>query len=133
MKLEEYVSDILTQNKHPASFPDHLDIPKELVKYCWSLYESGEKAGRERGVNLHLRNGKLVIDSNVVEGTPTGITIDNATASDNFGDLHCHPSASIGHVNGYAAFSAEDWLAIEKNTAKLVFIVFFGYVTLFFD
>src|ERR1700736_2832002 len=101
MKLEEYVSDILGQNKHPTSFPDHLDIPKALVDYCWNLYQSGEKVGREQGVNLYLKNGKLVIGSELFDGTPTGITITNDTTNDNFGDLHCHPSASIGHVQGY--------------------------------
>ena len=59
----------------------------------------------ERGVNLYLPDGKLKIDDNIFEGTATGINVDSDATNDNFGDLHCHPSNSIGHVNGYAAHS----------------------------
>ena len=126
MKLEQYVSDILTNNAHLAGFPAYLDMPRSLVKYCWGLYQSGEKAGQEQGVRLYLRSGKVEIDTaNPFKGTASGITINtDLTTNENFGDLHCHPSNSIGHVNGYAAHSGEDFLAMEKNTTKPVFIGF---------
>jgi hypothetical protein len=125
MELETYVSEILNKGLHATSFPADLDIPRTLVDYCWELYQDGEKIGKERGVNLFLdTHGKLDIDTNVFQGTPTGITITSATTNDNFGDLHCHPSNSVGHVNGYAAHSGEDFLAIRNNTAKPVFIRF---------
>jgi hypothetical protein len=76
MKLEEYVSLVLDQNKHPTSFPVDLDMPKALVDYCWSLYQEGERRGMERGVNLYLHDGKLKIGDSVFEGTATGINID---------------------------------------------------------
>ena len=59
----------------------------------------------ERGVNLYLPDGKLKIDDNIFERTATGINVDSDATNDDFGDLHCHPSNSIGHVNGYAAHS----------------------------
>ena len=124
MDLEKYVLEVLNQNKHPTSFPVDLDIPKVLVDYCWKLYQEGEKVGKERGVNLYLKKGKLEIGADVFEGTATGINIDSDATNDNFGDLHCHPSNSIGHVNGYAAHSPEDFLAFRNNTAKPVFIRF---------
>jgi hypothetical protein len=124
MDLEKYVSEILNSGLHPTSFPADLDIPKPLVDYCWKLYQEGEKAGKERGVNLYLKKGKLDIGADVFEGTATGINIDSDASNDNFGDLHCHPSNSIGHVNGYAAHSPEDFLAFRNNTAKPVFIRF---------
>lgn len=124
MKLEEYVSEILTQNRYRAGFPTELDIPKVLVDYCWGLYRDGERIGKEQGVNLYLRHDKLEIDTTVFQGTASGIDIQNDTTNDNFGDLHCHPSNSIGHVDGYAAHSGEDFMAIRNNTAKPVFIRF---------
>jgi hypothetical protein len=124
MKLEQYVSDILTHNAFPTGFPADLDISKTLVDYCWNLYLTGEKIGKERGVNLYLKQGKLQIGTDVFEGTATGIDIRSDSGNDNFGDLHCHPSSSIGHVNGYAAHSPEDFLAFEFNTGKPVFIRF---------
>ena len=124
MRVEQYVSDILTTGGHPTSFPTDLDIPKELVDYCWKLSAEGEKGGRERGVNLYLKQGKLDIGAKVFEGTATGININSDATNDNFGDLHCHPSSSIGHVDGYAAHSPEDFLALRNNTAKPVFIRF---------
>jgi hypothetical protein len=78
----------------------------------------------ERGVNLYLPDGKLKIGDNIFEGAATGINIDSDATNDNFGDLHCHPSNSIGHVNGYAAHSPEDFLAFRNNTHKPVFIRF---------
>jgi hypothetical protein len=124
MELVKYVSEILNSGQHPSSFPADLDIPKVLVDYCWKLYEGGEKAGRERGVNLYREQGKLEIGADVFEGEATGINIDSDAANDNFGDLHCHPSNSIGHVDGYSAHSPEDFLALRNNIAKPVFIRF---------
>jgi hypothetical protein len=124
MELEKYVSEILNQGKHATSFPDELDIPKTLVDYCWSLYQSGEKIGMEKGVNLNLADGKLVIGDKVFQGIATGINIDNEAGFNNFGDLHCHPSNSVGHLNGYAAHSPEDFMALRNNTGKPVFIRF---------
>jgi len=118
MRVEQYVSDILTTGGHPTSFPTDLDIPKELVDYCWKLYAEGEKGGRERGVNLYLKQGKLDIGAKVFEGTATGININSDATNDNFGDLHCHPSSSIGHVDGYAAHSPEDFLALRNNIGQ---------------
>jgi hypothetical protein len=94
------------------------------VDYCWSLYQSGEKIGMEKGVNLNLADGKLVIGDEVFQGIATGINIDNEAGFDNFGDLHCHPSNSVGHLNGYAAHSPEDFIALRNNTGKPVFIRF---------
>jgi hypothetical protein len=124
MKLEQYVSEILGENKHSASFPAALDIPKSLVDYCWNLYQDGEKGGRERGVNLYLKGGKLLIGPKVFIGDPTGIDIAVETDNENFGDLHCHPSSSVGHVNGYSAHSAQDFQHFQSHLKKPVFIRF---------
>jgi len=126
MELEKYVSEILTRGMHTASFPADLDIPKSLIDYCWALYQDGEKVGLELGVNLYLNQGKLDIGTNRFQGTPSGITIASDATNDNFGDLHCHPSNSIGHVDGYAAHSPEDVLAIRNNVQKPLFIRFVG-------
>jgi hypothetical protein len=94
------------------------------IVYCWSLYQEGERRGMERGMNLYLPDGKLKIGDKVFEGTATGINIDSDATNDNFGDLPCHPSNSIGHANGYAAHSSEDFLAFRNNTHIPVFIRF---------
>jgi hypothetical protein len=125
MELVKYVRDILSRSLYPTSFPGRLDIPKALVDYCWNLYSGGERIGKEQGVNLSLdASGNLAIGTHVFQGTASGINITNGATNDNFGDLHCHPSSSVGHVNGYAAHSGEDFLAFRDNTAKPVFIRF---------
>lgn len=124
MKLVDYVSEVLTENKHAKSFPDDIDIPKAFVDRFWELYSDGERRGLELGTNVHIESGQLKLSDKVHQGVATGINIPNDPAAENFGDVHVHPSSSIGHVKGFAAHSGEDFLAIDNNKTKPLFARF---------
>ena len=98
MNLIDYLNGI---DRFPTSFPDSLVIPKSFVYTCSDLYESGEKRGLELGRYVYLRNNDIEVSDEIVEGTATGIDLGAVDDNENFGDLHCHPSSSIGHVVGH--------------------------------
>ena len=124
MDITEYVSKVLTKNGLTNSFPDSLVVPKSFVDHCWTIYSAGERQGKELGNNILYEDGEMKVGDRLFEGTATGIDLTNIDKPENFGDLHCHPSSSVGHVGGYAAHSGEDLLAVRNNKDKHVFIRF---------
>jgi hypothetical protein len=112
-------------DEYTDSFPECLYIPKFFVDYCYNLYTAGEKQKKELGVTISWdKKGELKIGDKVTEGTQTGITLPNVDDDSYFGDLHCHPSSSIGHKNGYAAHSPEDLYSMRYNKNKPLFLRF---------
>lgn len=125
MQLMQYVSDVITKNQYPNSFPAYLDISRSFVQYCYNFFTTGESRGMELGVTLSMNGkGELAISDKVIEGNATGINLPYVEDNLFFGDLHCHPANSIGHISGYAAHSPEDVASMRSQTSKPVFLRF---------
>ncbi|HEX8789708.1 MAG TPA: hypothetical protein VF765_02070 [Polyangiaceae bacterium] len=125
MQLTQYVSAVLNKGQFSTSFPADIDIPRSFVQYCYSLYASGERQSKELGITLSLgAKDALVISDEITTGLATGINLPYKEGASNFGDLHCHPSSSIGHKKGYAAHSPEDVVSMGPHAQKPLFCRF---------
>jgi hypothetical protein len=80
----------------------------------------------EWGESLTLQDtGSLTIKrSEPVKGNANSCDPPRTTNDLEFGDMHSHPSFSIGHVNGYSPHSIEDWRVFQHHLSKPVFIRF---------
>jgi hypothetical protein len=103
-----------------------LELPAQLITGWHDVYKTGEKMGCEFGESLTLQNtGSLQIKrSDAVKGTAISCDVPRSTNNLEFGDMHSHPSFSIGHVNGYSPHSIEDWMIFQYHLSKPVFIRF---------
>lgn len=127
MKINTYVTDVLNSGLHAGSFPAYLDIPKSFVDRCYALYTSGEARHIELGLTLTCAaDGTLQASALETDGDAggTGINLPVNAAVTDIGDLHCHPSSSIGHKDGYAAHSPEDVASMQHHAAKPLFLRF---------
>lgn len=125
MQLTQYVSGVLKKGQFATSFPAHIDVPRSFVQYCYRLYTSGEQQSKELGTTMSLgANDALVISDDIATGTATGINLPYTDGANAFGDLHCHPSSSIGHKKGFAAHSPEDVVSMGPHLRKPLFCRF---------
>jgi hypothetical protein len=127
MEIKTYITDVLNNGLHATGFPAHLDIPKSFVDRCYTLYSSGEARHIELGLTLSsAADGTLQISAIEIDGDAggTGINLPVTAAITDIGDLHCHPSSSIGHKDGYAAHSPEDVASMQHHAAKPLFLRF---------
>jgi len=105
--------------------PDYLEVEPPLAAQLFALYPPTEERGRERG-------GPLIYDPTaraysidpIDEGGPESMNIPETDHPGNFGDVHAHPSASIGHAGGYSAHSMEDLKNFRKTVDKPFWIQF---------
>jgi len=124
MELIDYVEET-KKGKHVAGFPPALEMPGEFLNQLHLLYTDGEKNGCEFGQTAFFRsNGKKIELSKTIKGT--SVSCDPPRTSDNeeLADMHSHPSASIGHVDGYSAPSLQDYLVFRHHMDKPLFIRF---------
>ncbi len=127
MEIKTYINDVLAHGRHAAGFPAHLDIPKAFIDYCYDLYTSGESRMIELGTTLSCApDGSLQYAAARVDGIAggTGINLPVHLNRTDIGDLHCHPSNSIGHKDGFAAHSPEDISSMDSHAGKPLFMRF---------
>lgn len=111
MKLMDYVTDARNPQRqlHSKGLPLKLELPDEIVKDLKTLYKSGETEGVEIGLTAFVTtDGGFKID-HWSKGFPDRVQTLHTDDNDAFGDLHSHPSTSIGHVHGYCAHSPGDY------------------------
>ena len=122
MDLVDYLS-ALDGDKHAA--PDKLVLPEQFVAELGKLYTASERKGREHGCALFCdRASRTFSYGEIAEGQPTSMNIPVSTHANNFGDVHAHPSASIGHVGGYSAHSMQDLAKFADTRARPFFFQF---------
>jgi hypothetical protein len=124
MDVTDYVMNVTLKDAFRDGFPPILELPKDLVEQWHDFYDLGERLGCEYGQSLKIDKGKIVEASPLVQGRENFVTIQYAKEATEFGDVHCHPSASIGHLKGYNAHSMEDWREFKNHLVKPVFIRF---------
>ena len=122
MNLDDYLIELGGGN---TSAPDKLTLHPTFVKQLGDLYTDAEARGLERGGPLlFARAARTFALGEVAEGLKTSMNIPVTNHPGNFGDVHAHPSASIGHAGGYSAHSMQD-LAKFANTRNKPFWIQF--------
>lgn len=126
MKFEDYLEGMLELGKRKREVrPDTLELPTALVQEFDHLYQICEKEGAEYGGPVFYDPEKRsVFVGPTRSGTATGINIATSNLDNNIGNVHAHPSESIGHGGGHSAHSAQDLLTFEKSHTKPFFIQF---------
>lgn len=122
MQLKDYVA-ALRAGQVPA--PATIEIPAALMEPLLDLYHEAEHHGREHGAQLvNVPGADAFILGPIGVGEATHMDIPKSHNPDAFGDIHAHPSASIGHVDGYSAHSMSD-LKHFADTQQLPFFMQF--------
>ncbi len=125
MKLHEYLESIINTNSPSNELPSTLELAPEVAKAFGALYARGESRKIELGHTLSY-DTKLqkVLLSPQIQGSGHGISMKSGSRDLDFGNVHCHPGPSLGHIGGRAAHSPPDVMALEKELNKRVFIMF---------
>ena len=123
MNLDDYLIQLDGGN---TSAPDKLTLPPGFVKQLFDLYSDAEARGLERGGPLSCdRATRTFALGEVAEGLPTSMDIPVTDHPGNFGDVHAHPSTSIGRPGGgYCAHSTADLTNFDKTRGKPFWIQF---------
>jgi len=122
MDLVDYLI-ALDGGNHTA--PDKLVLPRQFVAELGKLYTAAEHRGREHGCALICdRASRTFGYGEIAEGLPTSMNIPVSTHANNFGNVHAHPSASIGHAGGYCAHSMQDLAKFADTRTKPYFFQF---------
>jgi hypothetical protein len=125
MDVKDYASRVLSQGAHAISPPRKLTLSDELVVGFMGLYTSGEQDGREYGYNLvYLRSLDKLVPSVRYRGLTNTCPIPTIQFFAHCADVHCHPTESIGDVDGYSPHSMEDFLAFSEQLYKPLFMRF---------
>jgi hypothetical protein len=122
MDLVDYLITLDAGNHEP---PDTLVPPERFVVELAKIAVSSELQGLEHGCSLLCDRRSRILRYGTVEvGGPTSMNIPVSTHPDNFGNLHGHPSASIGHAGGHSAHSMLDLANFADTRARPYFIQF---------
>jgi len=122
MNLDDYLVQL---DGGSTSAPDNLTLQPSFVQQLFDLYTDAEASGLERGGPLLCdRNTRTFALGEVAEGLKTSMNIPVTNHAGNFGDVHAHPSTSIGHVGGYSAHSMADLWNFKKTTGRPFWLQF---------
>lgn len=122
MDLADYLI-ALDNGNHGA--PDKLVLPGQFVASLGKLYTASEQKGKEHGCALTCdRASRTFGYGEAAEGQATSMNIPVSTHPNNFGNVHAHPSASIGHAGGYSAHSMQDLQKFADTQIKPYFFQF---------
>jgi len=122
MDLVDYLIALDGDNR---AAPDKLVLPEQFVAELGKLYTASERKGREHGCALICdRASRTFGYGEIAEGLPTSMNIPVSNHVNNFGNVHAHPSASIGHVGGHSAHSMQDLANFADTRAKPYFFQF---------
>src|SRR4051794_16994261 len=122
MELLAYLT-ALDGGNHQA--PDKVVLPGAFVAELNKLYEAAEAEGLEHGCALMCdRHSRTFSYGMVAVGQATSMHIPVSTHANNFGDVHAHPSASIGHAGGHSAHSMRDLAKFADTRTRPYFFQF---------
>jgi hypothetical protein len=122
MNLDDYLIQLDGGN---TSAPDMLTLQPGFVKQLSDLFTDAEARGLERGGPLMCdRATRTFTLGEVAEGLKTSMNIPVTTHPGNFGDVHAHPSTSIGRPSGYCAHSMADLMNFSKTRGNPFWIQF---------
>lgn len=125
MKLEDYVYESWSPDRPGHPFPGTLEIPYYLIQQFRELYRLTEARGQECGYILIYDDRSWPIrHGTVAYGNAVSMNIPKSQSYYNFGNIHAHPSGSIGHSGGYSAHSVQDLLTFGDLTDRILFIQF---------
>ena len=122
MHLDAYLTQLKARD---MAAPDSLQLQSAFADQLFGLYQTAEARGLERGGPLLYDHGTGTFAvGEVAEGLPFAMNIPVTDHPGNFGDVHAHPSASIGHAGGYSAHSMDDLWNFRKTVTKPYWIQF---------
>jgi hypothetical protein len=122
MNVDDYLIQLDGGN---TSAPDKLTLQPGFVQQLLDLYTDAEARGLERGGPLLCdRATRTFALGEVAEGLQTSMSIPVTNHPGNFGDVHAHPSTSIGRPSGYCAHSMADLANFDKTRGKPFWIQF---------
>jgi len=122
MNLDVYLNQIEAGG---TGAPDSLQLQDTFATQLFGLYQVAEARGLERGGPLLYDRGTSSFAlGEVMEGLPFSMNIPVTDHPGNFGDVHAHPSASIGHAGGHSAHSMDDLWNFRKTVNKPFWIQF---------
>jgi hypothetical protein len=125
MDVKDYAGRVLLKGAHAITPPSTLTLSDELVVGFLGLYTSGEQDGREYGYNLvYLRSLDKLVPSVRYAGLTNTCPIPTMQFFAHCADVHCHPTDSIGDIDGYSPHSMEDFLAFSEQLYKPLFMRF---------
>ncbi len=125
MKLEDYVYESWSPDRPGNPFPGTLEIPLYLIQDFRELYRLTESHGQECGYILFYEGKSWPIrHGTVAYGNAVSMNIPKSHSYYNFGNIHAHPSGSIGHSGGFSAHSMLDLLTFGDTTDRKLFIQF---------
>lgn len=105
--------------------PDKLTLPEKFAGELGKLYTTSESKGLEHGRTLFCdRASRAHSYGDVAHGLPTSMNIPVSAHVNNFGNVHAHPSASIGHVGGHSAHSMMDLAKFADTRDRPYFFQF---------
>ena len=123
--LEHYCDAMLGIQGSTASLPDKIELPDSLAARFLDLYRVTEEAGKEHGCAIFYNDqARQFFFSPITQGGPFSMNITTSSFDNNIGNVHAHPSGSIGHEGGYCAHSMQDLLTFEKSIGKEFFFQF---------
>lgn len=122
MHLDPYLTQLAAGG---TEAPASLQLQKAFAGQLYDLYRAAEERGLERGGPLlYDKNTGTFAIGEIAEGQPFSMNIPETDHAGNFGDVHAHPSASIGHAGGHSAHSMEDLWNFRKTVNKPYWIQF---------
>jgi hypothetical protein len=125
MKLEDYVYESWSLDRPGNPFPGHMEISHYLIQDFRELYKLTESRGQECGYILFYEGKSWPIRHDpVVYGDARSMNIPKSQSYYNFGNIHAHPSGSIGHSGGFSAHSMQDLLNFGNVTDRKLFMQF---------
>ncbi len=125
MKLEEYLEGMLEIRGRKTPRPDTLEMPRNLLQHFTWLFHMTEQNGVEHGGPLFYDDERQsVFAGDIAKGTASSMSIPKSDFDNNIGNVHAHPTESIGHRNGFCAHSMQDMLTFENELGKPFFIQF---------
>jgi len=121
----DLVNYLIALDRGDRTAPDKLVLPGDFVQQLSTLYVAAETKGREHGCVLFCdRASRTFAYGDVAEGLPTSMNIPVSTHANNLGNVHAHPSASIGHAGGYSAHSTQDLRKFADTKTRPYFVQF---------
>jgi hypothetical protein len=121
MKLAEYLDAL---HSGDTKWPKDLTLPDEMYDAFGSLYTKAEKAGLEHGQFLLYSGAGGFAYGKEAIGYKDHMDIPSTDDPGNFGNVHAHPSESIGHAGGFSAHSIADLKHFEDTKDRGFFIQF---------
>ena len=125
MKIEDYFNGMLELRGKKVPRPDTLELPKNLLQQFTWLFQMTEQPGVEHGGPLFYDDERESIFLGTIQkGQASSMSIPKSNFDNNIGNVHAHPTESIGHKDGFCAHSMQDMLTFENELDKPFFVQF---------